>query len=622
MTSPTHAEMATSTDAGFPFPISLNLMDASRLRDNLGGPLEMASLRQVQSCIETAVGVLYNAATPLESWHAYRHEYERTRNKYETEAWGSEGGSKVEDFRWGEQSNEYQQVLQSAMEYVALFRVNRPVQSEYSSVLDIRHVEDVFMELLEETYDIMMTAKNEFNGNVAESLQSLSQTLHKKANQELNAFNEKLTKMQCAYRSRLLDTLAKVSFICKKLMDKMEKDILKMKKDTYDRENEIGKLKVQMKKYSKLMKKYNIAAPEDYLVVDDEKIKADSILQHYQSIIYTREQKLKSMKTQLKDLEGILAHQSWPGSSEGGRPRSNSMAPVTRHKSVHNTPPSKPPTAATPGSSLRKMGESKQAPELQDLEDMKAWITRSCPTAIGRIGTDEAFGILEEVRGEYEAKVAAMREEYVAKIVAERTEIVRVQREFQKQYDEIVRELTSSYDFLNLLWEKQGCIVSRVENMYPIHVKHGMTNAEVQCDLDEPPASKATSIENGTRRSTIRFMNSVTAGESASASVLHSGTAKARKRYAEPARDCTRYNLVGPVARTGNARPSILQSRSSVTSLMTGWTDSRWDARASALGSAADHNAVLLVVPLLASLSCSSSTSFLQSKPTSLMQMP
>ncbi|TPX77955.1 hypothetical protein CcCBS67573_g00760 [Chytriomyces confervae] len=511
-----HAETSTANE--FPFPegdTDLSLLDSASLHENLG-TLEMKTIKTVRDCIETAVCLLYNAAIPLDSWNDFKREFERTRNKYEVVDAPTFGPAatpvvsdedRIPDFTWGEQSTDYQRVLQSAMEYVALFKVNRPVQSDYSAIGDMRHVEEVYLNLLEETYNIMTAAKTTYNGNITESIKCLTEKLMAKVNDAHANYNQALEKMDSAFRSKLLDSLSRVSFVCKSglqnqietleqnhkaAMSQMEHEILKTKKDTYDRINDISKMKVQISKYTKLMKKNGIHDPEDYMTIGDEKIKADSILEHHQKLIVTREQKLKSMKTQIKDLQEILTHQNWSGSSEGAtRPRTNGTN-SRPGKSTRDTPTSK--HSQKPNSrdlEDKKLEGPKQAPQINEVDELKDWIVQSVPTVIGRISNEETFEILGEVRREYEVKLAERHNEYARNIIAERTEIVRVRREFQLQFDQVIKELTSNHDFLSLLGAKQGPVISKVQQMYPVNIKKGMKNAEVQCSLEKPPARDA-----------------------------------------------------------------------------------------------------------------------------------
>ncbi|ORY33630.1 hypothetical protein BCR33DRAFT_856266 [Rhizoclosmatium globosum] len=124
-----------------------------------------------------------------------------------------------------DESASYKAVLQSCMEYVALFRVNRFQQSEVSEVNDMRYIEDVYVSLLEETYEIIKTAKATFNGNITDSIESLTQRLMDKANDMHRQYQEKIELLNCAYRSRLLD---KLSWISCKSESSLKKSLLEL----------------------------------------------------------------------------------------------------------------------------------------------------------------------------------------------------------------------------------------------------------------------------------------------------------------------------------------------------------------------------------------------------------
>ncbi|KAJ3290998.1 hypothetical protein HDU79_002767 [Rhizoclosmatium sp. JEL0117] len=377
-------------------------------------------------------------------------------------------------------------------------------QSEVSEVNDMRYIEDVYVSLLEETYEIIKTAKATFNGNITDSIESLTQRLMDKANDMHRQYQEKIELLNCAYRSRLLDKLSWIS--CKsesslkkslleleqshkQTMSKLEKNILKGKKDSYDRASDITKFRNQVDKYTKLMRKHGIVDHDDYMSMDDEKIKTDNILDHYQKVLFGRQEKIKQMKKQMKELESILDSSKEESDRKSAVSRERTQSIVgsrgnRRQSSIRNTTSEK--SKRTPSTMTPKIQETVlTAPELQNMNDIKEWIMRSAPDAQGRISLEETLMLLEETRSIYEEKINKAKEELMTKIIAERNDFMRLDQDLQNQYDDIIGEVYEDPEILDSIVENP--ILTKVERLFPVHIRPNMVSVEVTCDIETPP---------------------------------------------------------------------------------------------------------------------------------------
>ncbi|ORY24651.1 hypothetical protein BCR33DRAFT_860183 [Rhizoclosmatium globosum] len=420
------------------------------------------------------VCVLYNAATPLDSWNEYKDMVERARNKFEPPPSLDEEdmADRLGFTLFLQRMNLL--LIKHCMEYVALFRVNRFQQSEVSEVNDMRYIEDVYVSLLEETYEIIKTAKATFNGNITDSIESLTQRLMDKANDMHRQYQEKIELLNCAYRSRLLDKLSWIS--CKsesslkkslleleqshkQTMSKLEKNILKGKKDSYDRASDITKFRNQVDKYTKLMRKHGIVDHDDYMSMDDEKIKTDNILDHYQKVLFGRQEKIKQMKKQMKELESILDSSKEESDRKSAVSRERTQSIVgsrgnRRQSSIRNTTGEK-----------SKRTPSTMTPKIQE--------------------TQETLMLLEETRSIYEEKINKAKEELMTKIIAERNDFMRLDQDLQNQYDDIIGEVYEDPEILDSIVENP--ILTKVERLFPVHIRPNMVSVEVTCDIETPP---------------------------------------------------------------------------------------------------------------------------------------
>ncbi|KAJ3105521.1 hypothetical protein HDU97_008000 [Phlyctochytrium planicorne] len=149
----------------------------------------------------------------------------------------------------------YRELLNSAMEYVALFRVNRPAQSDSFSVKEVHNTEDIYHDLLQDRLRKAVKDKEE------------------------------------EYDKR---------------MDQVDRDTFQMKKETHQRAYEVSKLRTHVARYQMLLRKHNITESDAYLTIDDERIKTEDFIEHYQTMLASKEAKTAELAQQLRQLEDFV----------------------------------------------------------------------------------------------------------------------------------------------------------------------------------------------------------------------------------------------------------------------------------------------------------------------------
>ena len=147
----------------------------------------------------------------------------------------SQSVNKTSDFKFdfieGENIN-FKKILLGAVEYVALFRANRPMQSEKSNVDDIRITEEIYLDLLHvstiyeyfaifnnfeifsKTYELKVKLKDlkaKFDEDITNVIKTLSIWLAERADYLKNAQIRDLELARSAYRSRLSDSIAGIN---------------------------------------------------------------------------------------------------------------------------------------------------------------------------------------------------------------------------------------------------------------------------------------------------------------------------------------------------------------------------------------------------------------------------
>ncbi|KAJ3207494.1 hypothetical protein HDU83_009711 [Entophlyctis luteolus] len=491
--------------------------------------LDVTSIAHIQSIIESTLSVLQNAAFPLDMWKKRFAEIENlraARTKYGAEQEANDRAVVPAKRNHHKQACSASDILtQSCLEYIALFRVNRAQQSDHSSVANLRHVEDAYDDLLQETLLLMENARSKHNADIAECLRTHTLSLQKEASALRSAFEHAVELVQCAIRSKWSDQIARVSFLCEadlkaKMLTlttchsttiaDMERQILKCKKSVYDRSADIRKFKAQLTKYQKLMRKHGIVEHDEYSTFDDEKIKSDTILEHFASILRDRQAKLADTYAQMQMLSDMLerppttttaAHTPMhrtphtPATLRNGTPAAAGAAsggngtPGAARRRLGG--PASSVAASTPSNAATKPGTAKlpgkPAPALRTAEDADEWVARMVPGAQGRITGEEVLGIVAAARTTFDQKITDSREEYVQKLADERRMLDKMRVAYEEQYAAFVAELVRDSDFVEVLAIRNSDAITNVNKLFPVSQRPGTRTVEVQCDIEQAP---------------------------------------------------------------------------------------------------------------------------------------
>ncbi|KAJ3215605.1 hypothetical protein HDU67_000203 [Dinochytrium kinnereticum] len=225
----------------------------------------------------------------------------------------------------------YKDLLNSAMEYVALFRVNRPAQSDSCSMMEVRNTEDLYLDLLQDVRDAMLDIKSAFDSKVAKSIRDLGTWLSERAVRMERAHVHEVEMARSAFRARLADVLATLAFEAQEELKRelsvkekeyarkiaeTDSDIFKAKKDAHQKAYEVSKLRTHVARYQVLLRKHSITESDAYLTIDDERIKTEDVIEHYQNTLAGKEAKLAELTSQLRHLEDFADNQGLRGSGK------------------------------------------------------------------------------------------------------------------------------------------------------------------------------------------------------------------------------------------------------------------------------------------------------------------
>ncbi|KAI8850639.1 hypothetical protein BC829DRAFT_388564 [Chytridium lagenaria] len=225
----------------------------------------------------------------------------------------------------------YKDLLNSAMEYVALFRVNRPSQSDSFSVQEVTHTEDLYLDLLQDVRNAMLDIKSTFDSKLSKSIKDLALWLSKRASKMEHAHIHEVEIARSAFRARQADTLSRMSFDaeknlkrilklketeCSKKIIEIDREIFKTKKDAHQKAYEVSKLRAHVARYQMILRKHGITESDAYLTIDDERIKTEDVIEHYQNTLAARESKVAELTHQLNQLEEFVEMQGWKANNK------------------------------------------------------------------------------------------------------------------------------------------------------------------------------------------------------------------------------------------------------------------------------------------------------------------
>jgi flagellar biosynthesis regulator FlaF len=196
------------------------------LKDRIGG-LDLSTIIHIKEYIEQVVKIL---ADPTEKYEPWEPESAK-KSRINIISQRVMGESKIPELKQlpklpppkktnvvdiGDSDEQFtkqdlESLLQSSIEYVALFKVNRPVQSDISNMEDLRKTELIYAQLLEDVKSTLSDVKALFNSNLVAAIQSLSLWLADRAEHLKKAHLKDMEVVKGAYKSIKNDALKRVA---------------------------------------------------------------------------------------------------------------------------------------------------------------------------------------------------------------------------------------------------------------------------------------------------------------------------------------------------------------------------------------------------------------------------
>ncbi|KAJ3409160.1 vacuolar sorting protein VPS33/slp1 [Chytridiales sp. JEL 0842] len=191
----------------------------------------------------------------------------------------------------------YKELFENSAEYVGLFKVNRPMQSDVSTIKDVRGTEEAYTDLQEDIQEIIEELQQNFDGGIAKAIQTLS-AWSRLLDMVARVAHQAELDLQDAIKKREAEHAAKLV--------EMDKKIYQAKKDAHQRGHETSKLRSQCSRYQVMLRKHGLSDHDEYLTVGgDEKVRTGDIIEYYQTSQARKESKIQDMTTQLQTLEDI-----------------------------------------------------------------------------------------------------------------------------------------------------------------------------------------------------------------------------------------------------------------------------------------------------------------------------
>ncbi|KAJ3033504.1 hypothetical protein HK097_004820 [Rhizophlyctis rosea] len=209
-----------------------------------------------------------------------------------------------------ERLDPFEELLLSADQYVALFECNRGEQAGEGSVEQVKELERIFKELLEDAEKAQTTLQTSRQKTIQTLITHLKRTIAYRITYLTLAHQKDITRVRRACRARLDDVLVEVVHEAKKtrlgsrqraktshrdLLKEYEEKIFEMKKESRKKADVISKLRTSIAKAQYTLKKNGILETDSYQIINDERIPASETIDYYQTSISQREEKIKHL---------------------------------------------------------------------------------------------------------------------------------------------------------------------------------------------------------------------------------------------------------------------------------------------------------------------------------------
>ncbi|KAJ3247497.1 hypothetical protein HK104_007798, partial [Borealophlyctis nickersoniae] len=257
-----------------------------------------------------------------------------------------------------EEREPYGDLLNASVEYLALFKASRPGQTEVTVVEDMKVAEDLFAQLqqvffyfsslcgldilgdggvgillliiaivfppipfpqpTQEVQDARSHLRFSLQEDIAATVRTLCDHMSTRVTHLRAAHERDMARVRRSSRAALADAIARIAYAAKKdreadlaRLDQLHQDMLKqqevrvfeLKKESRKTADNISKLRAQIAKAQILLKKHGVTETDAYQIVNDERVRTDDLIDHYQSMVSTREDKIKQLTDDLTKLE-------------------------------------------------------------------------------------------------------------------------------------------------------------------------------------------------------------------------------------------------------------------------------------------------------------------------------
>eukprot|EP00842_Homolaphlyctis_polyrhiza_P000983 jgi/Hompol1/1886/HPOL_005772-RA len=226
-----------------------------------------------------------------------------------------------------EASDLYHEMFFCAVDYIGLFLVNRPTQTEETTIEAVKDVKNMFEQLILDIED----AKVQLEETLDEDLDVIVRSLAAHMKQRLKMLKDDhisdISRIRRAYRVRLSDKIAQMASKAEKERERLiqevqrdhetrvsalESDIYEIKKESRHRGDELVKMRSALLRLQNILKRNGITDTEwtttVFQTVDDQRVRQSELLDHYQRVLQARDDRVRHLEEQLWKLEETLKY--------------------------------------------------------------------------------------------------------------------------------------------------------------------------------------------------------------------------------------------------------------------------------------------------------------------------
>ncbi|KAJ3219576.1 hypothetical protein HK099_004653 [Clydaea vesicula] len=214
----------------------------------------------------------------------------------------------------------FQEILQSSVEYFDLERTNRPIQTDTTQIEPLKLVSIQFADLIKEVENWQNFLPLNYAEQQICTTEELTNTMNDVLKKQEKIHRQNIDRIRRAYRTKLNDSVARIVYEAKKekesvevylreqqklINEEKESNLLELRNKINNCKNELSKLKTQTVKYQILLRKNGIFDTEAY-TMNDEKIRAEDLIEYFQQTISLKEDRLKEVKDNIDIMEKVV----------------------------------------------------------------------------------------------------------------------------------------------------------------------------------------------------------------------------------------------------------------------------------------------------------------------------